>query len=765
MSLSLRSVISNITRQGIQADATEADIRRHQAGILIILMAMILIATDIITLHFLHVNTTLSIKVTNVCAYVVALFLYRRGHTFIGAYIAIGIANLAIYVASIEDGKNSLTVVCFLTTTISPFIFFSLRQWRWIAFSVFWSWFFAVLTLVYNYQLPPALAWLGIITSTKPTDVVSIVTLSITIFFVAGTTLFLVFLNDHSEQVAWQQVHAAKNNERRLTSVLSSVTDPIWITDINLKVVMANAAFHTVYKARYGREYDKESIDEIPNLPEEEVLWKPRYADAIKGKTEEFYNSFVGVDGQRVWEAVTLTPLKLNDSISGVVGIARNITAVKEADASISATAMQLQALVASLDDIVCQVNRTGFVLAVWASHHSPLSEFAKSLQGKHIRLLADDAGAAMMNAINNTFITQRPHSIEYYLQRVRRWYQAKLSYVTENNSVTILLADVSDRKANDEHIQGLNNQLQELNALYSEANRNLADNNAQLEQRVSERTAELQRMTEQLQEENGIRKHTEERLSRALQREQSFSDMKSRFVTMLSHQFRTPLTLVQNGLDIITSLLIRNTSISHEQVAKHLSSMMGATDQIVELLERVATLSDMQINLLEEKPHQFVLEPLLRTIIHECAMQDENNVVKPLERIQVRLQGDIPSLYTIETALHRALMEVVKNALHYSDENSPIVISAEVDRIHSHRVHITVTNQGKQLSEEEYRMIFENFYRTGLAQTVGSQRGLGIGLGIAQFCMQTLNGIIVCTNSESNLTHFHLEFPAVLPQ
>lgn len=758
--------LSHLTRIGCPASASHTDMRRHQSMVILMTIAISLTLVITITLNIVQPGMFNQLKIAGLFWFILSLVLLLRGYRLWSGVLFLCSINVNTYISCLEAGKESFNIIYFLCGIPAVFICFRLREWWWIMIFMLIPPVLVARLVLTEYQVPPILGFLNIHHISADPAIMVIVGFLITMSVIAGMTAFFVYTNARTEEIVLEQLQSSRENERHLLSVLSAVTDPIWITNTNLGVVIANDAFHDVYYSRFGVPFSRSNIREVPNSPAEEALWKPRYTLTLQGKTQQFFNSFVTIQGKRIWESVTLAPLILDGEIIGTVGIARNITDAKEAELHISATVAQLQALVTSLDDIVCQVNQTGFVSEVWVSGTLPMSETARQLRGKHIRLLADDAGDMMMTAITNTFITRRSHTIEYLLKRTGHWYQAKFSFVEQNHSVTVLIADISQRKENDKQIQALNSQLKELNMLYAQVNRDLADSNVQLESRVEERTAELRSLTQQLQEENSIRQQAEQRLSLALQREQTFSDMKSRFVTMLSHQFRTPLTLIQNGLDIVSSLLSRNESIRRVQVDRHLQSMMDGTDQIVALIERVATLTDIQTGILQEQAKEFRIEDVIQTIVDECIFHAEGQPADIVKRIQIVLPDyALPPVRTSYTAIHVAQSELLKNALLYAYPDSMITIHISLTDQSPLQICIATINEGQAISIADQRSIFENFYRTGAAQTVGQTRGLGMGLNLAQFCARALCGAVVYDDIANNQIRFSLTFPVILPQ
>jgi signal transduction histidine kinase len=450
--------------------------------------------------------------------------------------------------------------------------------------------------------------------------------------------------------------------------------------------------------------------------------------------------------------------------ITGAVGILRDITAIKRTQQGIIRSEANLKAVISSLDDIIFQINKEHHIENVWTSDHYAFTNVGE-LVGKSVAPFFYQASHQVTAAIDIVFATHKPQSIEFYIEQMRRWYRAKIMYVmiSGKETATVLLADITNRKQYEQEILHLNDRLTQLNE--------------NLEDRVAERTQDLENITSALQREVRVRTHAEERLSAALEREHLFSEMKTRLVTLLSHQFRTPLTYIQSGADIIEHGMRGGKILPPEQISKHLESVHIGTEQIVHLIDNVARLMDVQTAILQDVPRLFNLTELVQSIVKEFNYSDDLHRLDAIERVRISAPAALHT-HVSELAVRTAVHELLKNALTYAPIKSQIVVAiahaphdtvdadADMNTLAEHdnassAIHVAITNSGSSIAPNEVESVFEYFYRSGEHAAVGKSRALGIGLGLVKFCAEALRGnILLETSAATKETTFTLVFP-----
>lgn len=255
---------------------------------------------------------------------------------------------------------------------------------------------------------------------------------------------------------------------------------------------------------------------------------------------------------------------------------------------------------------------------------------------------------------------------------------------------------------------------------------------NASLEARVAERTQELAAAKEDL--------------DRALSQERELSELKTRFVSLVSHEFRTPLGVTMSAVEVLRHYRDRITNEKHEELLEDIHS---ATLQMSGLMEQVLLLGRAEAGKLEWRPTQIDLPDL-------CAKLVDESLLATHHRCPVRFiaQGDFSDALMDAALLRHILGNLLSNAVKYSPEGSPIDFSLQREEnqaiivIQDHGIGIPAADQGR---------LYEAFHR---ASNVGETPGTGLGLLLVKRCVQLHHGSIHMQSQERVGTTFTLRLP-----
>ncbi len=310
---------------------------------------------------------------------------------------------------------------------------------------------------------------------------------------------------------------------------------------------------------------------------------------------------------------------------------------------------------------------------------------------------------------------------------------EVSLSYYKRNNElfVIVFIIDISARKkAEQEMLQ----QKKELERISSEV-RQL---NTELEAKVEERTMILKEALEKLEQ-------SQQELSAALDKERELNEIKSRFVSMASHEFRTPLTSVLSS----ASLLSRYTgSDEQEKRDKHISRIKESVKHLNSILEDFLSLGKLNEGRVDVTPDAFDLKELLNDIAEEM-----KGTLKKDQQITNNLEGD-QIVHTDKKLLRNILINLVSNACKFSGEGDSIVIRCNADK---NMLTIIVTDKGVGIPTEEQDRLFTSFFR---ARNVTNIQGTGLGLHIVKRYIDLLEGAISVDSATGKGTTFTVTIP-----
>jgi PAS domain S-box-containing protein len=274
------------------------------------------------------------------------------------------------------------------------------------------------------------------------------------------------------------------------------------------------------------------------------------------------------------------------------------------------------------------------------------------------------------------------------------------------------VIHDVTERRHMESKMRALNAQL-------TEAHGRLLRLNADLELKVTERTDHLEEVNRQLEAKN-----TEL---------QKLDELKSEFISLVSHELRAPLTNLNGGLELMLS---REDGMS-ARTREALTLMSREADRLTRLVEAILDVSAFEAGELPIRPGPLALPLLIQTIVEQ--FRDTEHYL----RLVVKLPDTLPAVVADERGLHSVIYQLIDNAFKYAAE-SPVEISAVSDET---GVALRVIDHGPGVPEDQQSKVFERFHRAGQSD---SQKVYGYGLGLytSRRFMEGMGGQITLENT-----------------
>ena len=265
-----------------------------------------------------------------------------------------------------------------------------------------------------------------------------------------------------------------------------------------------------------------------------------------------------------------------------------------------------------------------------------------------------------------------------------------------------------------------------------------IKDLNIQLENRVRERTYVLEHALGELEK-------SRVELSIALEREKEVNEMKSRFVSMASHEFRTPLATILSSLALISKYAAAG---EHEKEKKHIERIKTSVRGLADLLNDFLSVSKLEEGKVSVNYEQFQINELVAEVIEEM-----QTVAKPGQVLNYKHLGAV-EVITDKKILRHILLNLVSNAIKFSPQNDEVFVHTQVL---GQAIILRVEDSGIGISEEDQRHLFERFFR---GKNVTNIQGTGLGLNIVANYLKVLNGSI---DLQSGLQHGSV-FKAQIP-
>jgi PAS domain S-box-containing protein len=241
-------------------------------------------------------------------------------------------------------------------------------------------------------------------------------------------------------------------------------------------------------------------------------------------------------------------------------------------------------------------------------------------------------------------------------------------------------------------------------------------------------------------------RKQAEEALKLALAQEKELSELKSRFVSMTSHEFRTPLAVILTTTELLSTYRDR---MDEAQIDARLAKIRHQVSHMKDIMENVLQLARSQAGRLEFKPAQGDLWALCLEIIEEYDSQAEHRGRLVYEC------ANAPATAVFDPRLMRQVIgNLVSNALKYSAREKPVHVCLVQN---GDQMILSVRDEGIGIPHNDLKRLFEPFHR---AANVGEISGTGLGLNIARQAIELHGGTIALESQLQQGTTFTVTFP-----
>jgi PAS domain S-box-containing protein len=293
---------------------------------------------------------------------------------------------------------------------------------------------------------------------------------------------------------------------------------------------------------------------------------------------------------------------------------------------------------------------------------------------------------------------------------------EVSLSFYNQKNKsyVIAFVVDITARKQSELDLVNQKKQLERI----TEAMKKL---NAELETKVEQRTLILREALQELEK-------SQIELNEALNKEKELSEIKSRFVSMASHEFRTPLSTVLSSASLISKY---KQSDEQEKRDKHINRIKDSVKHLNELLEDFLSLGKLEEGRIMAHSVQFNVKEFMEEVVDEM-----KSILKPSQTIHAGHNG-VDFFTSDKRLLKNILINLLGNAIKFSPESSDVWLQIN-NSVES--LELIVRDEGIGISEEDQLHLFSSFFR---GKNVVNIEGTGLGLHIVKRYTELLNGNI----------------------
>jgi PAS domain S-box-containing protein len=529
--------------------------------------------------------------------------------------------------------------------------------------------------------------------------------------FTAITSTFLIVAVRASKTLAAMQQAQLIESKANFRSLFDHSPQPMWIYDVAAnKFLDVNAAAITHYG--YSRlEFLHLSIAELQPIANARGLLIESHQGQHRLK-----------DGRLIDVEVVIHPIEFSGR-SAVLVLAQDITERKRAEAALQRERSLLRALVDTLpENVYVKDVESRFLMAnVGTAHIMGVMQPANLLGKTDFEFFPEELAAQYYADERHLIQSGQPildkqEPLQVMSTGEHRWISTNKVPLRDSAGQIIGLVgighDVTERKQMEEELRA---------------------HRAHLEQLVEERTVDLIKANQQLQV--------------ALDKEKELGELKTQFVSMVSHQFRTPLTIISIYCDVLQNY---GHKLNDAQKEMRYVTIQSEVVHMTHLLEDVLTLGKAEAKQLQLKPTNVDLEPFLTMLV-----TDTETTIGIKHRLEFSYIGQHEEVYLDAEFVKHALTNLLSNAFKYSPAGSTIYFEARVDE---QQVIFRVQDSGIGIPAEDLPHLFEAFHRGANAACI---RGTGLGLNIVKQIVELHHGTIRVESTIGVGTTFVVTLPA----
>ena len=236
--------------------------------------------------------------------------------------------------------------------------------------------------------------------------------------------------------------------------------------------------------------------------------------------------------------------------------------------------------------------------------------------------------------------------------------------------------------------------------------------------------------------------KKTEQEMLRSLEKERQLNELKSRFVSMASHEFRTPLGTILSSISLVERYQEKGDI---EKGQKHVQRIKSSVQTLTSILNDFLSLDKLEEGKVQLRPEEFNIHDLAKDLCEELSALKRKD-----QHIELIYEGN--DVVNLDAQFTRIIMlNLMSNAIKYSNDNGQIELKIHVNK----KVYISVKDDGIGIPKIDHQHMFERFFR---AKNVTNIQGTGLGLNIVKRYVDMMEGTITFESEEGKGTTFAVE-------
>ena len=274
-----------------------------------------------------------------------------------------------------------------------------------------------------------------------------------------------------------------------------------------------------------------------------------------------------------------------------------------------------------------------------------------------------------------------------------------------------------------------------------------------ELERKVEEKTNELREKNQYLQKEIAAHQRLEHELCKTLTKEKGISELKSNIISMVSHEYRTPLTTILSSAELLEHYSHKWTQ---EKIKRHLQRIQTSVNHLTQLVSDVLLVSKAEVGKQEFNPSSLDLATFCSQLVEEIQITTVSS-----HSINFVSLCSCREVYLDQKLLRQMLTNVLVNGIKYSPQGGSIQFELVCEHEKASSVTFRIRDEGIGIPPKDRARLFDAFYRSS---NVGKISGTGLGLAIVKKCVEFHGGQIAVESEVGLGTTFTITLPLPRP-
>lgn len=532
---------------------------------------------------------------------------------------------------------------------------------------------------------------------------------------------------DISERTSVEE--ALRESARQYRSLVENLSEGIVTTDANDKIIVANPAAEAAFGVGRGQLVGR-FVQEFLSESSQKIVDDQNHARR-NGETGRYEIEFIRPNGTKRWQAINSTP-RFDDvgNFNGSFVIINDVTERKNNE---EANVLFSQFLERRIEERTEQIKKANAELKHEIAERKRIEEMLLQ-SGERLNSLLKNASDVISIVDENGKISyESPASEKVFgcdpFERIDKSFFENI-YFESIRTVREFITGVAEHPETSPTVEFKYLRGEEYVWIETTASNQL-HNSA-----VSGIVLNSREIT--------LRKEAEHELKRALRQEKELNDLKSRFISMVSHEFRTPLTVMNSSAEI---LLAGIGKMLPEKQKTHIERITAAGERIEEMLNDVLLLARGEAGKTRATFAPLNLDAFCAEISAEVEQHSEER------RIHYTFHGNKDVSPNLDEKLMRSIItNLLSNALKYSDD----IVEFDVE-IGSEEITLTISDTGIGIPTNEHKHLFEAFHRAPNAIHI---KGTGLGMSIVKYAVDAHDGAIEFSSAEDQGTTFIVVLP-----